>query len=92
MVNFTEKEMKILTDEIIYLSKNLNNDVVFDLDSSCNNLRNLFQDVRFGYNTCEKIHSLNCQVHDLQNDTFDVCNKIKVLLSNAEVVSNRQDV
>lgn len=92
MTKFTEKEMGILTDEIIYLSRNLNNDVIFDLDSSCNNLKNLFQDVRFGYNTCEKIYSLNCQVHDLQNDTFDVCNKIKALLSDVEIVSSRRDV
>lgn len=91
MIRFTNKEVEILTDELLSLSKIVNSDVIFDFNMSCKNLSNLFQDINLGSNECEKMRRLNDKVNNLQRDTFDFCNELKILVSNSEIISG-QDV
>lgn len=88
MTKLTAVEIERIVDEMINLSRKMNNDIVTDLEFSCNNLRNLFQDVRFGCNECAKIHNFNLKARELQNDTFGMCNEVKDFITNAEDISN----
>lgn len=86
MAKFTTYEIERLTDGLANLSRNMNNDIVDNLDLYCNNLRDLFQGLHSGSYECEKIHSFNTMIHNLQEDTFRMRNEIEVFISNAEII------
>lgn len=87
MVRLTMGEKEMLSEDVLSLSQKLHGDFVVDLEATCNTLRELFQDVRLGNSECDKIQNLNKSVSELQRDTLTVCDEIKVMLRDAEIVS-----
>ncbi len=84
MTKMTMDDIDNVNNEMLALSLRLNDDVIVDLESTCNTLKSLFHDVSFGYDECDKLQSLNKQLNDLQNDTLVVYDELKVIVSGVE--------
>lgn len=88
MIKLTAQQADRLTDELVNLSRKLNDDTITDLNTTCKNLEEMFQDISFGSNECLKIRELNKKAYDLQQDTLVICNEVKNLLNEAEIEGN----
>lgn len=84
MTKMTMDDIDNVNNEMLALSLRLNDDVIVDLESTCNTLKSLLHDVSFGYDECDKLQSLNKQLNDLQNDTLVVYDELKVIVSEVE--------
>ncbi len=84
MTQLEDNEKELIRNELVELSKKINNDISADLTSITNQLNELFQDTSFGYQECETIKNLNKQVQTLEQDTNELCNTLKTMVEHPE--------
>ncbi len=81
-MQFTDEEKERIMEEILAIYKEMNNDILSDLEVSSNNLKELFQEVYFGQEKCDSLKNFNKRICRLQEDTINVCNEIKSIINN----------
>lgn len=82
MVEFTSEDKGKLIDEMLNISFKLNSDIIDELENSCSLLTDLFDDISFGSNECEKLRNMNSKVTELQSRTNQICDEIKNIINS----------
>lgn len=84
-MQFTLEEKAKIEKELLFILGELNNDIISDLYSSCNKMRNIFPNTFFGDSEYDNFQKLNNSVQSLNNDTVMLCNKIEEIIKTVEV-------
>lgn len=84
-MDFTLEEKTKIEKELLFISDELNNDIISDLYSSCNKIRNIFPNTFFGDSEYDSFQKLNNSVQSLNNDTVTLCNRLEEIIKAVEV-------